>query len=93
MGRGGRSDRLQLRGSVPEASAPFVLDHNPNRASSTSTLAREEASRSGCIDLSIAWSAHADRDAGHEGRKPALAPEQSLMDGINAGRKTILFAL
>jgi phage terminase large subunit len=26
------------------------------------------------------------------GRKPELAPEQSLMDGINAGRKTILFA-
>jgi phage terminase large subunit len=26
------------------------------------------------------------------GRKPALAPEQSLMDGINAGRKTIPFA-
>jgi hypothetical protein len=26
------------------------------------------------------------------GRKPELAPEQSLMDGINAGRKTIPFA-
>jgi phage terminase large subunit len=26
------------------------------------------------------------------GRKPELAPEQSLMDGINAGRKTIHFA-
>ena len=26
------------------------------------------------------------------GRKPELAPEQSLMDGVNAGRKTIPFA-
>ena len=26
------------------------------------------------------------------GRKPELAPEQALMDGINAGRKTIPFA-
>jgi len=26
------------------------------------------------------------------GRKPALVPDQSLMDGINAGRKTIPFA-
>ena len=26
------------------------------------------------------------------GRKPELVPEQSLMDGINAGRKTIPFA-
>jgi phage terminase large subunit len=26
------------------------------------------------------------------GRKPELAPEQSLMDGINAARKTIPFA-
>ena len=26
------------------------------------------------------------------GRKPELAAEQSLMDGINAGRKTIPFA-
>ena len=26
------------------------------------------------------------------GRKPELAPEQSLMDGINAGRRTIPFA-
>jgi phage terminase large subunit len=26
------------------------------------------------------------------GRKPALVPDQSLMDGINAGRKAIPFA-